>query len=145
MGTIAQTLRRRPSLSELRMWHVLRPFRERGFHFRKQAQIGVYVVDFVCHHAMVVVEVDGEQHGTTLAQQNDETRDEYLRSRGFRVLRIPSIELTDNKPGVYEVIDAALSDRPSLARGTPSPAALGPDGPSSATLPARGRVEESNG
>jgi hypothetical protein len=43
---------------------------------------------------------------------------------------------------VYRTIEAALGGRTRNQRASapPSQAALGPDGPSSATLPARGRV-----
>lgn len=127
------------------MWHILESFRLNGYHFRKQVQIGAYVADFACHHAMVVVEVDGEQHDAPVAAANDATRDQYLRERGFKVIRVPSIELSDNREGVFQLIQAALASTPPRVRRTPSLAALGPDGPSSATLPARGRGEKSNG
>jgi very-short-patch-repair endonuclease len=123
------------------MWRVLHPFRTGGYHFRKQVAIGPYVTDFVCHHAMLVIEVDGEQHRRTLS--NDELRDEYMQARGYKVLRVPSVALMDNHEGVYKLVAAALANAPPRerrARGTPSLAPLGPDGPSSATLPARGRV-----
>jgi very-short-patch-repair endonuclease len=120
------------------MWRVLHPFRTGGYHFRKQVAIGPYVADFVCHHAMLVIEVDGEQHART--QRNDELRDEYMQARGFKVLRIPSTALIDNHEGVYKLIAAALENVPPRPRVPPSLAPLGPDGPSSATLPARGRV-----
>jgi hypothetical protein len=48
-----------------------------------------------------------------------------------------------NEQGVGEAILVALVGRPRNRRGSPPPflAPLGPVGPSSATLPARGRVD----
>jgi very-short-patch-repair endonuclease len=138
MTTVAQKLRKQPSLSERRMWRLLQPFRVGGYHFRKQVAIGPYVADFVCHHAMVVIEVDGEQHGAAI--RNDELRDDYMRSRGFRIVRVPSVELIDNQKGVYDHIAAVLSDIPPRARSTPLQASLGRFAPSSATSPAGGEV-----
>jgi very-short-patch-repair endonuclease len=121
MDSVAQKLRKQSSLSERRMWALLRPFRDRGFHFRKQAEIGSYVVDFVCHHALLIIEVDGEQHGRTVAQSNDAVRDDYLRGRGYQVLRIPSQELFGNQDGVYALVEGALANTPPRVRGVPPP------------------------
>ena len=62
------------------MWLLLHPFRTGGYHFRKQVAVGPYVADFVCHHARLVIEVDGEQHGKT--ERADAARDSYLHARG---------------------------------------------------------------
>jgi very-short-patch-repair endonuclease len=119
--TVAQKLRRQSTLSERRMWALLHPFRDRGYHFRKQVQIGTYVADFACHHAMLIMGVDGEQHGTPTAQANDALRDDYFRGRGFRVIRIPSVELFGNEPGVYSFVESALAHKPPRVRNAPLP------------------------
>ena len=56
-----------------------------GVKFRRQAPIGPYSVDFVCHEKKLVVELDGSQH---IAGPHDQRRDRWLRRHGFRVLRI---------------------------------------------------------
>jgi very-short-patch-repair endonuclease len=121
VDSIAQKLRKQSSLSERRMWTLLRPFRDRGYHFRKQVQIGPYVADFVCHHALLVIEVDGDQHGAPVAQSNDAVRDDYVRGRGYRILRIASQELFGNRDGVYALVETALVNTPARARGKPPP------------------------
>jgi very-short-patch-repair endonuclease len=121
MDTVAQKLRKQSSLSERRMWALLRPFRERGYHFRKQVQIGSYVADFVCHHALLIIEVDGDQHGAPLARSNDAVRDDYLNGRGYHILRVPSQELFGNERGVYALVEGALAKTPPRARGNPPP------------------------
>ncbi|WP_421760502.1 endonuclease domain-containing protein [Devosia sp.] len=85
-ATLAQKLRLQSTAPERRLWRLLFPFRTDGFHFRKQQQIGAYVVDFACLHAGLIIEVDGETHGGEIAQSNDAVRDDYLRGRGFHVL-----------------------------------------------------------
>jgi very-short-patch-repair endonuclease len=103
------------------MWALLRAFRDRGYHFRKQAQIGSYFADFVCHHALLIIEVDGDQHGVPVAQSNDAVRDDYLSGRGYRILRIPSTELFGNQDGVYALVESALANTAARVRGNPPP------------------------
>lgn len=68
--------------------------------FRRQLPIGPYIADFVCLSAKVVIELDGSQHAESA---RDLKRDAYLRTQGFRVLRIWNNDLFAN-PGV--VLDA---------------------------------------
>jgi len=42
--------------------------------FNRQKVIGSYIVDFYCHKAKLVVELDGSQHSQDNALKNDLTR-----------------------------------------------------------------------
>jgi len=44
------------------LWRELRKLEIDGSHFRRQAAFGNYIVDFVCHGARLVIEVDGAVH-----------------------------------------------------------------------------------
>jgi very-short-patch-repair endonuclease len=117
MSTIrARQLRRDPTTPERRLWAILHSFRERGYHFRRQYPIGSYYADFACIHGKLIIEADGETHAHQV--EYDRERDAFLRSRGFRVLRLWNNEIMDNAEGVYEVIAQALAHVPSL---TPTP------------------------
>ncbi len=109
--SLAKKLRANPTDAEKRMWRLLFPFRERGFHFRKQAPIGPYVADFACHHAKIVIEVDGGQHYSRDGQASDARRSEFLESEGYTVLRFSNLEVLSNSDGVQEVLAAALALR----------------------------------
>ncbi len=85
--SVAQKLRATPTKSEVRLWRLLYPFRAKGYHFRKQHRIGNYVADFACVHAGLIIEVDGHTHGDHIALTNDAVRDDYLRARGYVVVR----------------------------------------------------------
>jgi very-short-patch-repair endonuclease len=128
--SLARKLRAQPTAAETRLWRLLYPFRTGGYHFRKQMQVGTYVVDFACIGSGVIIEVDGDTHATDVMMTNDTLRDDYLRGRGFRVLRFTNLDVMRNGDGVLEVIASALTDR---SAAPPSP-----------TLPARGRVPESS-
>lgn len=46
--TFARKLRRQQTPAERRFWALLHPWRSAGMHWRRQAPVGPYVVDFVC-------------------------------------------------------------------------------------------------
>ncbi len=58
----ARRLRREMTDAERKLWGALRHHRLAGLQFRRQAPCGPYIADFLCHAAMLVVEVDGATH-----------------------------------------------------------------------------------
>jgi very-short-patch-repair endonuclease len=83
----ARALRKRLTPQEVKLWVKLREMKALGFHFRKQAPIDRYIVDFVSFNARIVIEIDRGQHGMQKHVDTDHQRDAFLRSQGFRVLR----------------------------------------------------------
>ena len=73
--------------AELKLWNELRAHRLMGMGFRRQVPIGPYIADFACAEHSIIIEVDGSQHGNEASAMHDEMRSEYLRSRGWTVLR----------------------------------------------------------
>jgi very-short-patch-repair endonuclease len=100
----AKALRRTLTVPEQRLWKQLKQLKPHGFHFRRQAPIGVYVADFVCLSAKFVVEVDGHLHGPAESAAHDARRNAYLRREGFRVLRVGNGEVVRNVEGVVETV-----------------------------------------
>jgi very-short-patch-repair endonuclease len=84
-----------------------------GASFRRQTPIGPYIVDFVCHDAMLIIELDGGQHFEAEHMRRDARRDAFLASKGFRVLRFNNHDVMTNRQGVLEAIAAAVVDTPS--------------------------------
>ena len=95
---------------ERKFWWLVRDRRFGGYKFKRQFLIGRYIADFVCVEAKLVVELDGGQHADRAAY--DETRDAYLKARGFRVLRIWNTEFLTNKDGVLETLLCQLRSPP---------------------------------
>ena len=58
----ARSLRRSPTRAEDVLWAQLRGSRFHGAKFKRQVPFDRYVVDFYCHAAKLVVEIDGKQH-----------------------------------------------------------------------------------
>ena len=103
----ARALRRDMTEAEARLWHELRDRRLMGLKFRRQMPVAPYVADFLCAEAMLVVEIDGGQHG---GSASDATRTAFLRSRGFRVLRFWNDEVLRELDSVCDTIIAYARD-----------------------------------
>ncbi len=104
-------MRREPTEAEAKLWSILRGQRLGGLKFRRQDQLGDYIVDFVCFGARVIVEADGGQHAENSA---DAVRDAWLTEQGFRVLRFWNNDILGNLDGVARVIlDASLPPLPN--------------------------------
>jgi very-short-patch-repair endonuclease len=95
----------------------LRELKALGFHFRRQAPIGPYIVDFAALSARVVIEIDGGQHGLPEGMRSDDERDRFLQSRNFRVMRYWNSDVDRNLRGVMEDILCQLNTPTS----TPTP------------------------
>jgi very-short-patch-repair endonuclease len=114
----ARRLRVEMTDAEHALWRALRAHRFYGIGFRRQAPLGPYVVDFVCHALKLVIEVDGGQHS---GSQKDAVRDSWLQTEGYRVLRFWNNEVLGNLEGVLDRIGreiaAAPPPQPSPTRG----------------------------
>ena len=114
----AKTLRKQMTDAEQRLWYHLRAHRFRGFKFKRQAPIGVYVVDFVSFTHRIIIEVDGGQHADN---PHDRHRDGWLEGEGFAVLRFWNDDVLKSTSAVLDVIDGAFRQATIKA---PSPASL---------------------
>lgn len=113
---IAKRLRRDMTDAERVLWRELRAHRFAGFKFKRQEPLGDYVVDFICHAAKLIVELDGGQHADREAADVERTR--WLESQGFRVLRFWNNEVLANIEGVMQVLEKELPPLSgSLPRG----------------------------
>lgn len=90
----AKQLRRDMTPEEKMLWQHLRRNNLNGLHFRRQQIIDGFIVDFYCHAAKLVIEIDGEihQHQT----EYDTERDQILSTKGLRLLRIKNEEVRNN-------------------------------------------------
>ncbi|HWK98166.1 MAG TPA: endonuclease domain-containing protein [Pseudolabrys sp.] len=109
----ARSLRRDSTDAERLIWSALRAHRLDGASFRRQTPIGPYIVDFCCHAANLVVELDGGQHFDSDQITKDGRRDAFLSAKGYRVLRFSNHDVMTNRDGVLEVIAAVLANAPS--------------------------------
>ncbi len=94
MYETAKRLRREMTEEEKTLWQNLRANRLGGFHFRRQQIIGKYIVDFYCHAASLVIELDGEIHKQQVAR--DAEREKELIGHGLLVLRFKNVEINQS-------------------------------------------------
>ncbi|MBP0580069.1 endonuclease domain-containing protein [Labrys sp. LIt4] len=104
----ARRLREQATDPERILWHHLERIPIYGTHFRRQAPIDRYVVDFASHKAGLIIELDGEQHGFDQNRPHDTRRTAFLESQGYRVIRFWNHELRSNLEGVLDTIYATL-------------------------------------
>ena len=114
----ARRQRRALSLPEQLLWRILKQTRDH-IRFRKQHAVGPYVADFYCPAAKLVIEIDGAAHD--FRSERDARRDEYMRTLGRRVIRVPAKEVLADPA---RVADALLR----LVEPASGPSTTHPDG-----------------
>ena len=101
----AKELRREMTPAEKILWNELRA-NKLGVHFRRQQVIAGFIVDFYCHRAGLVVEVDGDVHD--LQQEEDARREKVLSELGLRIVRFGNDEVVRDLSTVVGRIKAYL-------------------------------------
>ncbi len=99
----AKVLRRQMSLPEVLLWQRLR-LRPNGLKFRRQHDALEFVLDFYCHEARTIIEIDGISHDMGDRPQRDERRDAIFRSKGLNVTRIAAREVLADPDQVAEAM-----------------------------------------
>lgn len=109
----AKTLRKNMTREERHLWYdYLRTY---PIRFLRQKVIDDYIVDFYCHQARLIIELDGSQHYSDHSLLKDKIRTEKIENRNLTVVRIPNSEINNNFEGVCEYIDKIVEE--SLRHG----------------------------
>ena len=104
----ARALRRNTTESEKLLWEKIRGNQLSGFRFKRQHPIGYYIVDFYCHKARLVIELDGEYHNQADQMIYDILRTEELMDFGLTVLRFSNEEVKNRIENVLRSISDHL-------------------------------------
>lgn len=113
---VSQKLRKNATKEENLLWYNF--LRKYPVQFRRQYVIGNYIVDFFCHKAKLVVELDGSQHATKAEAEYDQKRTVYLESQGLTVLRFSNLDVLRQFYHVCERIDAEVKLKISVSLPT---------------------------
>ena len=97
-------LRIGPTKAEYVLWQDLRR-QKTGYKFRRQTSIDKFIVDFYCHELRLAIEVDGSIHLDDFQAEYDRRREEFLRRRGYVVIRFKNDEVLFERERVMGVID----------------------------------------
>ena len=103
----ARTLRREATPAERALWeHLAR--RQQGAKFSRQMPVGPYYADFLCRELNLVIELDGHSHD--VAPERDAVRDQWMKAKGYTVLRFTNAEVHENTDGVVQAISATIRE-----------------------------------
>ena len=110
----ARALRKNMTKEEALLWYQCLC---RGkFRFRRQYVIGNYIVDFYCHQAKLVIELDGSQHCDPKEIEYDKNRTAYLESLGLKVVRFSNLDVLhrfrDVCETIYQIMEARTAQKP---------------------------------
>src|SRR5690606_17922301 len=90
--------------AEQLLWSKLRRKQLGGLQCYRRKPLGGYVVDFYCHSAKLVIELDGSQHYEPEQQEYDKQRTMLLNAMGLKVIRFPNDQVLRETEGVVAEI-----------------------------------------
>ena len=99
---LAKKLRIEMTESENILWKELRTNKLIGLHFRRQQIIDGFIVDFYCHKARLIIEVDGAIHQTRI--EYDNLREKSFISKDLFTIRFSNKEICNNLESVLKKI-----------------------------------------
>ena len=105
----SQKLRREMTREERHLWYDF--LKEYPIPFHRQYSFGNYIVDFYCHQAKLVLEIDGSQHCDLNAEEYDRKRTAFLEEKGLKVIRISNLDIIRQFHAVCEMVDVAVKEQ----------------------------------
>ena len=107
----AATLRNNMTAAEKILWNKLKDRNLFPFKFRRQHPIDIFVVDFYCHNAKLVVELDGKYHLKKDQFDYDSGRSAEIENRGLKIIRFANNDVFDDLDNVVLRIQQAIAER----------------------------------
>lgn len=102
----AKTMRTTQTPAEQKLWLLLRGHRFKGIKFSRQVVIGPFIADFAARMRKLVIEIDGDTHGSSI--DYDAARTRKIEESGYRVIRFTNADVMGNIEGVARIIEIAL-------------------------------------
>ena len=99
-----------PTEAESIVWDILKSKSLDGHKFRRQHIIKDYIVDFVCLHKKLVIEIDGEYHLDGQQIVKDKSRTADLQKSGYTVIRFTNDEVIGKTQQVIKDIKNSLME-----------------------------------
>lgn len=111
----AKKLRDNLTAAEMVLWIQLRKDIE-SYKFRRQHQIGIYIADFYCHKAKLIIEVDGSIHNKKDVKEADLNRENDLKNWGYKVIRFSNQQIMNQIEYVLECIKKKIIEITTLSK-----------------------------
>ena len=105
----ARILRKRMTPCETMLWERLKGKQLLGLRFRSQHPIDIFIADFYCHKARLVIEIDGEIHEGQI--EYDDGREAEIEKYGIKIIRFTNDEVISDIEIVVDKIKTIVSER----------------------------------
>jgi len=105
---LASELRKNITKAEKLVWEKVRKKQILGLRFRRQHPIDKYIVDFYCHPARLVVEIDGDIHLKPENKELDKIRNKDLENLDLMVIRFTNKQVFENLDEVVNAITSTI-------------------------------------
>jgi len=99
----AAELRRNMTRAEKLLWQGLRSKKILNLTFRRQHPVNMFIADFYCHKARLVIEIDGSIHEIEGSREKDKGREDEFEKFGIKTIRFTNDE-------IYESMDRVIED-----------------------------------
>ena len=109
--TFRKTLRNNLTPAEATLWKHIKNKQIYNIQWRRQFSIGTYILDFYCPKAKLAIELDGKEHYTIVGDKYDYERDNFISSKGIKILRYENKEIWESIEQVIEEINKELQRR----------------------------------
>jgi very-short-patch-repair endonuclease len=105
----AKILRENMTICEKLLWEKLNRKQVSGLRFRRQHPIDFFIVDFYCHEARLVVEIDGEIHKKQ--KEYDDGRSAEMERYFIKIIRFKNSEVENSIEDVINIITNEVNKR----------------------------------
>lgn len=109
---LASQLRRSMTEAESTVWERLKNKQFRGYKFRRQHPIHLFIVDFYCHELKLILEIDGEYHEKPEQRLADKERSDLLEYQGLSIIRFTNEEVLNNIANVLKSLEQKINSLP---------------------------------
>ncbi len=100
-------LRKNQTPAESVLWESLRNRKLQGTKWQRQANINVFIADFLCPEHRLIIEVDGEIHDSQ--HERDRLRTEVIGAYDYKVLRFKNDDVLQGLPIVLKRITEVIN------------------------------------
>ena len=100
----AAELRRNMTRAEKLLWQGLRSKKILNLTFRRQHPVNMFIADFYCHKARLVIEIDGSIHEIEGSREKDKGREDEFEKFGIKTIRFTNNEIFESLCRVIEDI-----------------------------------------
>ncbi len=100
---LARRLRKNATPQEKHLWYDF--LSKYPIRFQRQKAIDNFIVDFYCHKAKLVIEIDGSQHYSYSGLKRDQFRTETLEGYDLKMIRFTNVQINKQFREVCEYID----------------------------------------